>query len=102
MIFRTDMDGNPVFEGRRWRTQVNDYVVDGTAGASDQLGFGVWCHLKMHPTQRTALSVKRDTALEQIRIQAMSIELATAEGARQESPFILDSLGCNDKSSLEH
>jgi hypothetical protein len=39
--------------------------------------------LKVHPAQRTALSVKRNTALEQIRVQVTSVELAAAEGARK-------------------
>src|SRR5690625_612332 len=51
VIFGGEFDGE-VFE-KTWRigSKIDDDVVDGTAGASDQFGFGCWRNLVMHSSK---------------------------------------------------
>jgi len=77
-----------LLEFRRLRPQVNDYIVDGTSGASHKLGLGVRRILIMDATKSACVRVKGDTALHQLRLQPVTFEFLLAPGSRKESPFI--------------
>jgi len=92
---------NVLCKRRRFRSQINNRVIDGTACTTNQFGLRVGRNLIVHSAKGTFLLAKGNTTLHQSRIEAVRFELPLAPTPSKESPIIFQLLRLYDECTFE-
>ena len=80
------------FEGRGVLSEIDDHIVNGPAGATNNLGLAVRRHLIVHSSKRPLFLVEGNVALGQARLKPAFDKLLLGPGAREKSAFVLELL----------
>src|SRR3972149_1587019 len=99
-VVSAQFDCQPPAVSGRFGPQVNDYVVNSPSRAANKLGFGHRGCLIMHAPQRSLDLVIREAALRQPWIQAVSLKFLLAEGSREKTPLVFQTLRLYDVSAF--
>ena len=100
-IQRSQRDREMASKGLRFRSQIDDNVMNSALAASDQFCLLMGCSLEMHAPQSTFPLVEGNTALYQLRVQSVPLELSATPSAGKKSATVLLGFGFDDKGPLQ-
>ena len=98
-ILGRDFHGHPLHEGRRFRSKVENYVVEGSSHAGKRFRLCVGANLVVKPTESTVVQVLREVPLDCHRCQPMRSEFLRTEMTPERPPFVTKDLRLNKPDS---